>query len=85
MNIRFLIYGLYVVLLLVTNFHNFENSTLTDNLLNDKAILQSFVTFIAFDRLLVLLTKLDFKPSDLLEKIGKSINNKLKDLERQQK
>lgn len=81
-NIRFLIYGLYVVLLLVINFQNFENEALTAGLFNDRAILQSFVTFIAFDRMLVLLKQLDFKPSDLLDKIGKSIRNKLNEWEK---
>lgn len=80
-NIRFCIYSLYVVLLLIINIKNFEEQSLSSHLLNDKAILQSFVSFIAFDRSLVLLKQLEFKPSDFLNKIVKSIINKFKDLE----
>jgi len=81
-NVRFLIYSLYVILLIVTNYTNFEENSLTVNPSNDKAILQSFVTFIAFDRALSLLKQLEFKPSDFLNKIVKSIINKFKDLEK---
>jgi hypothetical protein len=50
----------------------------------DKSILQSFVTFIAFDRLLTLANQLEFKPSKLLDKIFLSMidtleNDKTKD------
>lgn len=81
-NIRFLIYSSYVVLLLIVNFYNFEDKTYSKDLINDKAILQSFVTFIAFERALTLLKQLDFKPSDLLNSIIKSIINKFKDLDK---
>lgn len=80
-NVRFLIYSLYVILLIITNYTNFEEKYLSINISNDKAILQSFVTFIAFDRALTLLKQLEFKPSDFLNKIIKSITNKFKDLE----
>lgn len=80
-NVRFLIYSLYVILLIITNYTNFEEDYLSINGANDKAILQSFVTFIAFDRALTLLKQLEFKPSDFLNKIIKSIVNKFKDLE----
>lgn len=81
-NVRFLIYSLYVILLIITNYTNFEENYLSINITNDKAILQSFVTFIAFDRALSLLKQLEFKPSDFLSKIIKSIANKYKDLEK---
>ncbi|MHA7607885.1 hypothetical protein ACV0BM_003380 [Elizabethkingia meningoseptica] len=79
-NVRFLIYSLYVVLLIIVNFENFENKSLSKSLITDKSILQSFVTFIAFDRALALLKQLEFKPSDFLNKIIKSILNKYQDL-----
>lgn len=49
------------------------------------AILQSFVTFIALDRALILLKQLEFKPSDLLSMIIKSVASKFKDLENESK
>jgi len=82
-NVRFLIYSFYVVLLLIINVQNFENHSFSSTLLKDKAILQSFVTFIALDRALNLLKQLEFKPSDFLHKILKSIGNKLDDSKQQ--
>ena len=81
-NVRFTIYSLYVVVLIIVNFLNLEENSLSTNGTNDKAILQSFVTFIAFDRALSLLKQLEFKPSDFLNKIIKSIINKFKDLDK---
>lgn len=84
-NVRFTIYSLYVVMLIIINFLNLEENSLSINNINDKAILQSFVTFIAFDRALSLLKQLEFKPSDFLNKIIKSIINKFKDLDKNSK
>jgi|SRR5690554_706170 len=78
-NVRFSIYSVYVIILIIVNL---EESSFTTNGANDKAILQSFVTFIAFDRALSLLKQLEFKPSDFLNKIIKSIINKFKDLDK---
>ncbi len=77
-NVRFIIYSGYFILLSITNIMTFENKTLTSTILNDKAILQSFVTFIAFDRALALLKQLEFKPSDFLNRIVDSIRRKFK-------
>lgn len=81
-NVRFTIYSLYAVILIIINFLNLEENSLSTNGTNDKAILQSFVTFISFDRALTLLKQLEFKPSDFLNKIIKSIINKFKDLDK---
>ncbi|WP_338731750.1 hypothetical protein [Mangrovimonas cancribranchiae] len=81
-NIRFLIYVLYFVSLLAINITDFQGSSLTEKTEFDKAILQSFIAFIAFDRVLTLLNDLEFKPSTFLIKIGQSISNKLKDLDK---
>jgi len=78
-NIRFSIYSIYFILLFTINIFNFEKHFFTDDADIDKAILQSFVTFIAFERALTLLKSLEFKPSDMLSKIFKSISNALKD------
>jgi len=80
-NIRFIIYFLYVVLLFIINFYKFQNKSLFENLNYDQAILQSFITFIGFDRALTLLKQLDFKPSDMVIKISQSMRKKFGDSE----
>lgn len=77
-NVRFIIYCVYVVLLLKFNYEDFEQNNLSVISQNNRAILQSFVTFIAFDRALTLLKQLEFKPSNLLSKIIESFMNKVK-------
>lgn len=73
-NVRFLIYSLYAILLIILNIFNFEKSHLNDAILQNKVILQSFVTFLAFDeRALSLLKSLEFRPSDLLRTIMRTI------------
>jgi hypothetical protein len=72
-NVKFFVYAFYVVALLMTNYFNFQGDSISSNIETDKSILQSFVTFIAFDRTFALMKQLDFKPSGLLEKIYKSI------------
>ena len=61
----------------VVNFFKFQDMSLFGNNNYDSAVLQSFITFIAFDRALTILKQLEFKPSDLLMKIVTSINNKI--------
>lgn len=75
-NIRLIVYVGYVVALGVINYSNFQNSSISKTMNIDRAILQSFVTFIAFDRALVLFKQLNFKPSRLLTRIYKAILNK---------
>lgn len=43
----------------------------------DRIIIQSFVTFIAFDRAFGLMKQLKFRPSELLEKIAAALKRKL--------
>ena len=81
-NIRFLIYSIYVVVLAMINFEKFQENALFDNSILDDAVLQSFLTFIAFDKVLILLKSLEFKPSDLLLKIKASIFNKFEALKK---
>lgn len=78
-NIRFLIYASYFLALLTTNFFNFQGYSLDNRLQSDKSILQSLVTFLAFDRAFILMKQLNFKPSVLLENIYKSVLNKVND------
>lgn len=77
-NIRFFVYGLYVIALLTTNFYYFQGDSITNSIDIDKSILQSFVAFIAFDRTFVLMKQLNLKPSILLTKINQSISIKSK-------
>lgn len=79
-NIRFLIYSLYFVSLIAINISELQGFSLTETATFDKAILQSFIAFIAFDRVLSLLKDLEFKPSTFLIRIAQSISNKLKEL-----
>ncbi len=74
-NIKFIVYSAYVVALVVTNYLNFQGDSFSKDISTDKSILQSFVTFIAFDRAIVLMKQLDFRPSRLIQKIIRSISN----------
>lgn len=76
-NIKFFVYAFYVVALLTTNYFNFQGESISSDIETDKSILQSFVTFIAFDRTFALMKQLDFKPSGLLDRIYQSISNKV--------
>jgi hypothetical protein len=74
-NIKFLVYSFYVVALSVTNYLNFQGDSFSKGISTDKSILQSFVTFIAFDLALVLMKQLDFRPSHFVHKVIRSISN----------
>lgn len=80
-NVRFLVYGAYVLALLITNYYYFQGLSFNKSTELDKALLQSFVTFIAFERAFSLMKQLNFRPSELLTKIYNSIVNKVDDLE----
>lgn len=81
-NVRFLVYGGYVVALLATNYYYFQGLSLNKSIELDKALLQSFVTFIAFDRAFILMKQLNFRPSEFLTKIYNSIIKETDDLEK---
>ena len=74
-NIRFVIFSFYFVYLIIINFMSLENNSFYDNPAVDKAILQSFVTFIAFDRVLSTLKQTEFRPSELVDKIWINIKS----------
>jgi len=81
-NIRFTIYSVYVVVLVYNNILSFQTNASDVDVNFNKAILQSFVTFIAFERSLSILKTLKFKPSDLLDKIHGAISNHVKEMNR---
>lgn len=72
-NIRFMIYLSYFIYLLIFNIFNLQNQNLYNDPLIDKAVLQSFITFISFDSVLRNFKNLEFKPSEMLKKILNSI------------
>lgn len=72
-NIRFVIFTLYLLYAMIVNIMSFQGSSFYDNQNIDKAVLQSFVTFIAFDRVLAAVRAAEFKPSELLDILKKSI------------
>jgi|GEM_PF-1167917 len=72
--IKFVIYFSYFLYLLIFNLFTFEEHTLYSSPMMDKAVLQSFITFLALERLLSNLKELDFKPSEMLKLLLTSIS-----------
>lgn len=76
-NLKIIIYTFNFLAIILINIYKFQNLTFFDQiLLFEKPILQSLVTFIAFDRAITLFKGLTFKPSELLNKIMTGIKNK---------
>lgn len=74
-NIKLVIYSIFFIALIVFNFLSLQKSSYYGNPNIDKAILQSFVTFIAFERILTNLKLTEFRPSELLKTLKSSILN----------
>ncbi len=74
-NIKLVIYSLFFMALIVFNILSFEQNSYYDNPTIDKAILQSFVTYIALERILSNLKLTEFRPSELLKTLKLSIFN----------
>lgn len=72
-NIRFVIFSLYLIYLIIVNIMSFQHASFYENPNIDKAVLQSFVSFIAFDRVLTTLKLTEFRPSKLLNILRESI------------
>jgi len=72
-NIRFTIFFLYLIYIMIINLISFQNSSLYLNQNIDKAVLQSFVTFVAFDRVLSTTKITEFRSSKLLQLLKNSI------------
>ncbi|MDB5228286.1 MAG: hypothetical protein JWN78_2479 [Bacteroidota bacterium] len=78
-NIKFVIYLAYLIFLAVYNVNNLEGSSFYNSPELDKAVLQSFITFLAFERVLINFKESEFKPTQLLTRIKDSIfNDKVK-------
>ncbi|PKB15203.1 hypothetical protein CLU82_0267 [Flavobacterium sp. 5] len=80
-NIKFLVFIIYFVIIVCVNFYNFQNLSYYDSEKIDKAVLQSFVTYIAFDRIISNLKQVEFKPSEMVKKMKNSIFNKMEQLD----
>lgn len=80
-NLKIIIYTFNFLAIICINIYKFQNLTFFDQfLLFEKPILQSLVTFIAFDRAITLFKGLMFKPSELFNKIVTGIKNKKESL-----
>ena len=78
-NIKFIIYFCYFLYLLIFNLFTFQEHSVYSSPLMDRAVLQSFITFLALERLLSNLKDLDFKPSSMLKLLLSSISGEPKD------
>lgn len=68
-NIKFLMFLIYLIIIICNNVFNLRQIPFLHSFDLDKAVLQSFVTFVAFDRVIANLKQLEFKPSDLFKKM----------------
>ncbi|WP_146128028.1 hypothetical protein [Elizabethkingia anophelis] len=76
-NMKILIYTFNFLAIILINIYKFQKFNFNSEILFlEKPILQSLVSFIAFDRALTLFKSTNFKPSELYKKILDGINNK---------
>jgi len=80
-NIKFVVFAIYFIIIVMVNFYNFQDSSYYETEKIDKAVLQSFVTYISFDRIISSLKQVEFKPSEMIKKMIHSINNKIEHLD----
>jgi hypothetical protein len=78
-NIRFVIYISFFIYLVVYSYKMLGNSSILETSLHDKAILQSFLCFLAFDRVILNSKQVVLLPSIFLNKLMNSITQKEKD------
>ncbi|WP_417559077.1 MULTISPECIES: hypothetical protein [Flavobacteriaceae] len=74
-NIRFVIYTSFFIYLIIFSFQQLENSTIFITSQHDRAILQSFLCFLAYDRIILNSKNIALLPSLLLNKFLTSINS----------
>lgn len=79
-NIRFIIYSSFFVYLLVFSFQILQNTSVFEIEEKDRAVYQSFLCFLAFDRLLLNSNRFILLPSELLNRIFNSIRRQNKKL-----
>lgn len=72
-NIRFIIYSSFFIYLLIFSFQYLQNSSIFEIGEKDKAVYQSFLCFLAFDRLLLNSKRFILLPSVFLKKMISSV------------
>lgn len=72
-NIRFIIYSSFFIYLIIFSFQYLQNSSIFEIEEKDRAVYQSFLCFLAFDRLLLNSKRFILIPSELLKKMINSI------------
>jgi hypothetical protein len=81
-NIKFVVFVVYFTIIVIVNYFNFKGSSYYNTEKIDKAVLQSFVTYIAFDRIISSLKQVEFKPTEMISKMAKSISAKMEQLDK---
>lgn len=82
-NIKSIIFLLFFLALFIFNILTFENQNNYIHKNIDKAILQSFVTFIAFERFIISSKETSFMPTEMLRLLKLSIFNNTKKISRE--
>lgn len=80
-NMRFVVFLIYFILLVLINVFTLRGLGFYETAEIDNAVLQSFATFLAFDRIVATFKQLEFKPSEMIRKILSAVSNKMKDLD----
>ena len=79
-NVKLIIYFSFFVTLIIFTIIGLQKGSYYKNSNIDTAILQSFVTFIAFERILLNLKRTKFRASKLLETLKLSMSDKTSEL-----
>jgi hypothetical protein len=77
-NVRTVIYFFFFIILVLINAFNLRGIGFYNTLEVDAAVLQSFATFLAFDRIISILKVSEFKPSEMITKMLNAIREKMK-------
>ena len=78
-NIRFIIYSSFFIYLIIFSFQFLQNSSVFEIAEKDKSVYQSFLCFLAFDRLLLNSNRFILMPSELLKRMINSIKQNIKE------
>jgi hypothetical protein len=77
-NVRMLIYGCFFIFLTIHSFKLINGNLNEFEQIHEKAILNSFLIFLAFDRMLIYSKQIKFRPTILLEKFKLSFDDRYK-------
>jgi len=83
-NVKLIIYVLNFIFIIFINIIKFQNFKIYNNInFIENPLLQSFVTFIAFERIISLSKSIKIKPATLNYKILKGIKDKIEELKKE--